>query len=81
MAVEQKYEDRRASYAKTFGTPDGKAVLRELIEDCHVFETIAPGDIEALALRNYALSVMVLSGILEETEDNDPVARIMNMVH
>ena len=78
---ERKYEDRRADYAKTFKTAEGRAVLREIIEDCHVFETIDPEDKEAIVLRNYGLSMMVMSGILEETEDNDPISRIVNMVH
>jgi len=75
------YEQRREKWVNTFKTPDGKEVLKEILEECHVFESLEPGDTGALALRNYGLSVMVLTGILEETEDNDPVARMVNMVH
>jgi len=79
--VDRVYEERRARWTNTFKTPDGKEVLKDILEECHVFETIEPGDEGALAMRNYGLSVMVMTGILEVTEDNDPLARMVNMVH
>jgi len=75
------YKARRKIWADTFSTPHGKQVLREIIEECHVFESIPPEYADALALRNYALSMMALAGILDETDGNDPVGRILRMVH
>jgi len=76
-----EYKKRRAAWVNTFSTPDGRKVLKEIIEECHVFETLPPGDVGMATLRNYGLSVMVLTGILDETDGNDPVERMIGMVH
>jgi len=78
---ELSYKTYRKIWSDTFSTESGKKVLREIMEECHVFETIRPDDIEIIALRNYALSIMALAGILDESDGNDPMGKIVSMVH
>ena len=75
---------KRELYARVFGTPDGKEVLKDIISRCYVLETIEPSSEsqkEVLALRNFGLETMYLVGILDERNGNDFMARIVAMVH
>lgn len=41
-------------------------LLADMIVDYKIFETIAPGDTESLALRNYGLSVLANMGLIQD---------------
>lgn len=77
-------QKRRELYARVFGTPDGRLVARDIIEECHVLETLDPSSERAkelMALRNFGLEFMYWVGIVDESNDNDFMARIVSMIH
>lgn len=71
----------RDLFVSVFGTPNGKKVLELMVRDLHVFDSIAPGDTEEIAMRNYGLSLLAVTGVFDDDEDNDPIARLCSFVH
>lgn len=52
-------------YKNVFGTAEGKTVLGDIVELGHVFDTIHPEDVAAIAERNLALTILRMSGTLD----------------
>ncbi len=70
--------DRTLLYRRVFNTPDGKAVLQDMLLELKVFSSINP-DAQEIALRNYGLSLMYNLGILVDTNLELMVDKLMSM--
>lgn len=66
-------------FRRVFCTPDGKQVLRIMMEEMHVFDTILPADISDLVLRNYCIALLARMGILLDKNMDLIVDSFVNM--
>jgi len=53
-------------YRDVFNTVAGRKVLSDMVLDLRVFDAIAPGDTEGIALRNYGLSLLYNLGVITD---------------
>ena len=71
--------DEADLFKRVFNTPDGKLVLRTMLEEFHVFDTILPADVSDLVMRNYGISLLARMGILLDCNMKSIVDRLMEM--
>ncbi len=65
LSVEDKAE--RNLFRKVFSTPEGKRVLTAILADLGTFDRI-PMEEGSIALRNYGIRLLELSGLLDEVK-------------
>lgn len=58
-------EEMQQLYRNTFASPEGRKVLGDIIEMGHVFDNIDPHDAVMAAEKNFALTIMKLSGAFD----------------
>jgi hypothetical protein len=63
MAVFSAEKEREATRLRGLISSE---LLAEFVIDYKIFETIAPGDTESLALRNYGLSLLYKMGLIQD---------------
>lgn len=74
-------DDKTLLYRRVFGTPDGKAVLADMVFDLGVFDSIPPGEdgAERQALRNYGVSLLYNLGVLVDKNVPTIVDKLMEL--
>lgn len=78
--IETSHQDGKTlQYRRVFNTPDGKAVLQDMLVDLNVFSAVDPKDHESVALRNYGITLMYNVGILTDDNLEPMVDKLMSM--
>lgn len=54
-------------YRKTFNSPEGQDVLRDLLDECNFFSLVQPGE-DTLILRNFAMKILAKLGITDRSD-------------
>lgn len=78
--IETRHQDEKTlQYRRVFNTPDGKAVLQDMLLDLNVFSAVNPQDHESVALRNYGITLMYNIGILTDNNLELMVDKLLSM--